>query len=190
MWDHTLHVTAWVHPAILVIRDWWPSRKYKGPVTGDASEEKPGMALVSLLQCTPAWCTIPGSYINSWVPTLAPRFIIHMNCFRGILLRVKSDNIGFIYQFSWATVSSYSSKQSTWCSKGHFVHMIKVHMCMHTQSIWSCPTFFATLWTIARQTPLSMRFSRQEYRRRRWHPTPVLLPGKSHGWRSLVGCSP
>ena len=27
-------------------------------------------------------------------------------------------------------------------------------------------------------------------RRRRWHPTPVLLPGKSHGWRSLVGYSP
>ena len=26
--------------------------------------------------------------------------------------------------------------------------------------------------------------------RRWWHPTPVLLPGKSHGWRSLVGCSP
>ena len=23
-----------------------------------------------------------------------------------------------------------------------------------------------------------------------WHPTPVLLPGKSHGLRSLVGCSP
>ena len=26
--------------------------------------------------------------------------------------------------------------------------------------------------------------------RRQWHPTPVLLPGKSHGQRSLVGCSP
>ena len=25
-------------------------------------------------------------------------------------------------------------------------------------------------------------------RRRQWHPTPVLLPGKSHGRRSLVGC--
>ena len=25
--------------------------------------------------------------------------------------------------------------------------------------------------------------------RRQWHPTPVLLPGKAHGWRSLVGCS-
>ena len=27
-------------------------------------------------------------------------------------------------------------------------------------------------------------------RRRQWHPTPVLLPGGSHGRRSLVGCSP
>ena len=26
--------------------------------------------------------------------------------------------------------------------------------------------------------------------RRQWQPTPVLLPGKSHGWRGLVGCSP
>ena len=26
--------------------------------------------------------------------------------------------------------------------------------------------------------------------RRQWHPTPVLLPGKSHGRRSLVGCRP
>ena len=26
--------------------------------------------------------------------------------------------------------------------------------------------------------------------RRQWHPTPVLLLGKSHRWRSLVGCSP
>ena len=26
--------------------------------------------------------------------------------------------------------------------------------------------------------------------KRQWHPTPVLLPGKSHGQRSLVGCSP
>ena len=26
--------------------------------------------------------------------------------------------------------------------------------------------------------------------RRQWHPTPVLLPRKSHGQRSLVGCGP
>ena len=28
------------------------------------------------------------------------------------------------------------------------------------------------------------------FQRRQWQPTPVLLPGKSLGWRSLVGCSP
>ena len=26
--------------------------------------------------------------------------------------------------------------------------------------------------------------------RRQWHPTPVFLPGESHGQRSLVGYSP
>ena len=26
--------------------------------------------------------------------------------------------------------------------------------------------------------------------RRKWQSTPVLLPGESHGWRSLVGYSP
>ena len=86
-------------------------------------------------------------------------------------------------------------------------------------SCFSCVRFFATPWTVACQAPLSMGFSRQEYwsglpfpssgdlpdpgikpvtltslalvgRRRQWHPTPVLLPGKSHGRRSLVGCSP
>ena len=30
---------------------------------------------------------------------------------------------------------------------------------------------------------------RYTFRRRQWHPTPALLPGKSHGRRSLVGCS-
>jgi len=34
------------------------------------------------------------------------------------------------------------------------------------------------------------RNSSRYLRRRQWHPTPVLLPGKSHGQRSLVGCNP
>ena len=33
-------------------------------------------------------------------------------------------------------------------------------------------------------------FISMKFWRRQWHPTPVLLPGKSHGRRSLVGCSP
>ena len=34
--------------------------------------------------------------------------------------------------------------------------------------------------------PKSGRF----YWRRTWHPTPVVLPGESHGQKSLVGYSP
>ena len=39
---------------------------------------------------------------------------------------------------------------------------------------------------------LRWSFNRYQYisRRRQWPPTPVFLPGKSHGWRSLIGCSP
>ena len=37
---------------------------------------------------------------------------------------------------------------------------------------------------------LKYKYNRRLSWRRQWHPTPVLLPGKSHRWRSLVGCSP
>ena len=37
---------------------------------------------------------------------------------------------------------------------------------------------------------LRFRYHCYMIQRRQWHPTPVLLPGKSHGQRSLVGCSP
>ena len=40
------------------------------------------------------------------------------------------------------------------------------------------------------ETFLFFTLSSSSRRRRQWHPTPVLLPGKSHGRRSLVGCSP
>ena len=40
------------------------------------------------------------------------------------------------------------------------------------------------------QLLMDLKKGRVGKRRRQWHPTPVLLPGKSHGWRSLVGCSP
>ena len=37
---------------------------------------------------------------------------------------------------------------------------------------------------------ISLSLSLYLFRRRQWHPTPALLPGKSHGRRSLVGCGP
>ena len=40
------------------------------------------------------------------------------------------------------------------------------------------------------QTTTQSHSSHTLAQRRQWHPTPVLLPGKSHGRRNLVGCSP
>ena len=48
-------------------------------------------------------------------------------------------------------------------------------------------------WTIKKAEPridaLELWCCITLLRRRQWHPTPVLLPGKSHGRRSMVGCS-
>ena len=43
-------------------------------------------------------------------------------------------------------------------------------------------------WCSCNQTALCLRL--WSSRRRQWQPIPVLLPGKSHGQRSLVGYSP
>ena len=43
--------------------------------------------------------------------------------------------------------------------------------------------------TYGRSTKIIQSKYRRDWRRQ-WHPTLVLLPGKSHGPRSLVGCSP
>ena len=53
-------------------------------------------------------------------------------------------------------------------------------------------TIALTRWIIVGKV-MSVLFnmlSRLVIQRRRWHPTPVLLPGKSHGQRSLAGYSP
>ena len=47
------------------------------------------------------------------------------------------------------------------------------------------------VWSLGWEDPLEKEITTQSSIpwRRRWHPTPVLLPGKSHGRSSLVGCS-
>ena len=49
-------------------------------------------------------------------------------------------------------------------------------------------------WTTTEYTiyfkDVCLLISSEMLQRKQWHPTPVLLPGKSHGWRSLVGYSP
>ena len=70
------------------------------------------------------------------------------------------------------------------------------HKQTQRESPWVVPSwqFELLLWSVSSKCPLASHFdlpsSQSIFRRRQWHPTPVLLPGKSHGQRSLVGCSP
>ena len=50
-----------------------------------------------------------------------------------------------------------------------------VQMVKHLSTMWE-----TRVWSLDREIPW----------RRKWQPTPVLLPGRSHGWRSMGGCSP
>ena len=63
------------------------------------------------------------------------------------------------------------------------IYSLKMLIYLAAQSL-SC----STLWHVGCRSNLGPLH--WERRRTQWHPTPVLLPGKSHGWRSLVGCSP
>ena len=60
--------------------------------------------------------------------------------------------------------------------------------CISRQIVYHCATWKE--WPSLNTLIGKFRGIRRRRWRRQWHPTPVLLPGKFHGWRSLVGCSP
>ena len=79
----------------------------------------------------------------------------------------------------------------------YFTHLSRPRLCIHerkkirqmesTQEI--CHVRKRELELTCEHTGIFIE-SLDPFRRRQWQPTPVLLPGKSHGQRSLVGCSP
>ena len=70
----------------------------------------------------------------------------------------------YVYIFHWSIIDLQCFKCTARWFSYKYTHNINIHINIHI-----------LIYT---------------YQRRRWHPTPVLLPGISHGWRSLVGCSP
>ena len=84
-------------------------------------------------------------------------------------------------------ITTYENKDALW----HYNHL---NRCTH--ELFFYLSHYIYMWLNFRLSPvklshvnLILRLARQ-HRRRQWHPTPVLLPGKSHGQRSSVGCSP
>ena len=81
----------------------------------------------------------------------------------------------------WQAIVLGVAKSWTWLSNFHFHFAFSLHQ--------SAPVIlFRTVSFLSLENSLWQAWSKVW--RRQWHPTPVLLPGKSHGWRSLVGCSP
>ena len=86
-----------------------------------------------------------------------------------------------------------SSRGESFLASSTFKWLFAFLMAASLQSLppWSfslllCMSVSSTFLSLTGDLPLD----RESTRRRQWHPTPVLLPGKSHGSRSLVGCSP
>ena len=88
-------------------------------------------------------------------------------------------NMQYISQSSLTTQSSLRTQSSP--EKQNLQDM-----CIYRE------TFIVRNWLIQSSKLLSLKNSvdQQVQGRRQWQPTPVLLPGKSHQRRSLVGCSP
>ena len=71
---------------------------------------------------------------------------------------------------------------------------------MGRETWWAALHGVAKSWTrLSNRTELKCNIKEERlninilgfhFGRRQWHPTPVLLPEKSHGRRSLKGCSP
>ena len=93
----------------------------------------------------------------------------------------------------------YLEKTITWKNTCTLIYIVALFTTARTWKQPRCPSkgeCIKKLWylyTMEYHSDIKMNkivpFT-ETWRRRRWHPTPVLLPGKSHGRRSLVGCSP
>ena len=71
--------------------------------------------------------------------------------------------------------------QSCMVASSTSLHLCKAEPAAHADTVWEeCGHSFQS--ALIQDLHLNWR--------RQWHPTAVLLPGKSHGRRSLVGCSP
>ena len=98
---------------------------------------------------------------------------------KSLLMKVKeeSEKVGYSSTFrklrSWNLVPSLHGKQ-----------MGKQWKQCQTLFFWAPKSLQMMIAAMKLKDTYSLE------RRRQWHPTPVLLPGISHGWRSLVGCSP
>ena len=86
------------------------------------------------------------------------------------------------------TVTDFIFLGSKIISDGHCSHKIKRRLLLGRKAMTNLDNTLKSRDYFANKDPFGQSYG--FCWRRQWHPTPVLLPGKPHGRRSLVGCSP
>ena len=86
--------------------------------------------------------------------------------------------MSLLFNMLFRFLTAFSEEQVSF----NFMEAVTIHSDFWAQEKKVCHPFHCF--------PIYLHGTRCLNRRRQWQPTPVLLPGKSHGWRSLVGCSP
>ena len=77
---------------------------------------------------------------------------------------------------------------SSWNNCGIYVHN---NLTFNIRCFpWSVSIYGIHFFSKTDESHVYFKASNLHMWRRQWHSTPVLLPGKSHGWRSLEGYSP
>ena len=142
------------------------------------------------------------SHWHSVIPLIFYSFVYHYNDLVGLFLCIVLSNLSVI--FRWIIIYTFNPRKSSSCSswKGFPDSSVgKESTCnaggpglIHGSRT---PALQADSLPSEKLFPhhflydhLLKHLIRRVFRRRQWHPTPVLLPGKSHGWRSLIGYSP
>ena len=90
------------------------------------------------------------------------------------------------WEIDGETVSDFILGGSKITADGNYSHEIKRRLLLGRKVMTNLDNIFKSM-----DITLPTKVCLVKAWRRQWHPTPVLLlPGKSHRWRKLVGCSP
>ena len=134
-------------------------------------------------------------YINGlkmWNPStlLGDTEKLHNRNFCQGIGRVRVETLQEPYLFPWPKCPQQGLAP---CCRSPYWTSWKLPLLPKRESPCSCwypitPSFWAEMLGTCWMNPPDLLYV--WFHVRRWHPTPVFLPRKSHGWRNLVGCSP
>ena len=139
--------------------------------------------------CNPMVCSPPGSSVHEDSPSKN----IGVGCHALLPTQEDLPNLGIKLGFSALYADSLLSEppgKSKNTGVGSLSLFQRIFPAQECTGVFCFTGGFFTNWTKETHALVTQILFGSLLWRRQWHPTPVLLPGKSHGWRSLVGCSP